>query len=158
MHVYSVHQSMFLLSNASGVFLLLAQKSPLNQIHILLSQGKRTLEHFSSSSLVKYRVFNLQCKFSKCKSRKTVCLLPNEAFIQTNPNVLMPISSVDWQTKGPSIIERALLFLQYLTKLINLLSTLLHELSNYTCIKASSAIYWVLRNNIDIFLVTESRD
>ena len=70
----------------------------------------------------------------------------------------MPISSVDWQTKGSSIIERALLFLQYLTKLINLLSTLLHQLSNYTCIKASSAIYWVLRNNVDIFLVAEGRN
>ena len=79
----------------------------------------------------------------------------NEGFIQTNLNVLMPKSLFDRQTKGPSIIERPLLYLQYFTKLINLLITLLHQLSNYTCIKASSAIYWVLRNNVDIFLVAE---
>lgn len=88
--------------------------------------------------------------------RKTVCSmdipLPNEDYIKANPNVLMPRSLVDWQTK------RSLLFLQYFAKLINLLSTLLHQLSNYTCIKVSSAIYRGLRNNVDIFLVTESRD
>ena len=82
----------------------------------------------------------------------------NEGFIQTNLNVLMPKSLFDRQTKGPSIIERPLLYLQYFTKLINLLSTLLHQLSNYKCIKVSSAIYWGLRNNVDIFLITESRD
>ena len=45
----------------------------------------------------------------------------NEGFIQTNLNVLMPKSLFDRQTKGPSIIERPLLYLQYFTKLINLL-------------------------------------
>ena len=48
--------------------------------------------------------------------------------------------------------------MQYIPKFINLLSTLLHQLSNYICIKASSAIYWVLGTNVDIFLDGESKD